>query len=48
VGSVVHTYTDGITEHRKEDGEFLGIDGLQEILKPAIGTESHAVLICFK
>ena len=33
VGSMVHTYTDGITEHRREDGDFLGADGLQSILK---------------
>jgi serine phosphatase RsbU (regulator of sigma subunit) len=44
-GSIVHVYTDGITEHRKENGDFLGIDGLQEILKPAIDAKSHKQLV---
>lgn len=31
-GSTLHLYTDGITEHRKEDGAFLNEDGLKDII----------------
>lgn len=32
-GSKVHLYTDGITEHKKEDGEFVGEDGLVKLFE---------------
>ena len=31
-GDVVYVYTDGITEHRQANGEFLGIAGLKEFI----------------
>ena len=45
VGSIVHTYTDGITEHRREDGDFLGADGLQSILKSTDDSQNLKVLV---
>lgn len=32
-GSKLHLYTDGITEHRKEDGDFVGEDGLIQLFE---------------
>lgn len=31
-GSIVHFYTDGITEHRTDTGEFVGISGLIDLI----------------
>jgi len=39
-GSTVYVYTDGITEHRTEDGKFLGVDGLEKILESTPFSES--------
>ncbi|MGB1008708.1 MAG: PP2C family protein-serine/threonine phosphatase [Thiolinea sp.] len=32
-GETVYVYTDGITEHRQPDGQFLGINGLQKLIQ---------------
>ncbi|MFK8075734.1 MAG: SpoIIE family protein phosphatase [Granulosicoccus sp.] len=33
LGSKLHLYTDGITEHRKDDGGFVGEDGLIQLFE---------------
>ncbi len=45
VGSIVHTYTDGITEHRRESDDFLGADGLQAILKSTDDSQNLKLLV---
>ena len=39
-GSRIHLYTDGITEHRQADGQFLNLEGYARILEEAFHTDS--------
>jgi serine phosphatase RsbU (regulator of sigma subunit) len=45
-GSRVHLYTDGITEHRNSDGEFLGLNGYAEILQETFVADSNPASQC--
>lgn len=44
-GSTVYVYTDGISEHRTENGKFLGVDGLKAILGSAASSEGLEAMI---
>ncbi len=43
--SMLHVYTDGITEHRLESGEFIGMDGLQAILSKTADSADLAQMV---